>query len=118
MSKSDTYTPPALPADVLPDLDIRIGEIRGNWERHKHQGYLYYQKARAQQAAAEDALHRGNRGDHDNLMNGLTSPDGQQRIAGVKALDAAAQIEWAQARRYRAELDVLEAERAAQTTAE
>ncbi len=111
MSK-EKYAPPALPEDVLPDLDTRMGEVRARWEQAKSIGYAAYQQARAQERAALDSLKEGRKTDHGNLMNGYITqtPRGQQAVAGVKQLDAQAQIKWAEARAYREELDRLEAE--------
>ncbi len=113
---AEKYQAPALPDDVLPDLQPRIDHAKAKWQEHKAEGYAIYSRARAQQMAAEDCERRGQKDDAKALMEGVRGQNGG--MIGVKDLDTLAQIQWSEARKYKAELDRLEAEKAAQKAEE
>lgn len=110
MSKS--YQAPTLPDELAPDLANRISFVKAKYEEAKGEGYQAFTRARAQQASAEDALHRGQKGDHEALMEGITNPKGETVQPGVRSLDLYAQMKWAEAKAFKAELDKLEAQKA------
>lgn len=108
MSKDISYVPPALPEDLLPDLHDQIREMEAKYNQARLEGYVFYQKARAQQGAAEDCKQRGELKDYKVLM------EGAQNLVGVVGLDSLAQVRWSEAKAYSITLGQLYTQQAAQ----
>lgn len=120
VEKVERYEAPDLSAefaDLAPDTDVKLNNVQALYDEARANAYVFYQKARAQQAAAEDFLRRGIMVNYHNLIKGVqpNPQTGQGGLQGVDSMDDMARLWLSRARIYKTELDALKAEKAARS---